>query len=218
MITRRILTALAVCVAVALSGLAARAFVFSNHNESASPADSKQEGPEITSARLKGKKLIVTGENFDARALILINGEKQKTKRKANGNLVVKKGAERVLPGEPNIIEVQNSDGTVSDKFDLFSGRIITLEDQGKTISLNVGERFLLALERGGYSWTLNFSDQTVLEQVSDIPPAPGSQGIFEAKQAGQVRLSATGELPCHKSTPPCLAATLLFEVNITVQ
>lgn len=218
---RRVSTAFTLLIMVSLAGLTAQSFAFSNDVEPVGPTTllrSKQKAPEIKSARLKKNKLIVTGENFDLGAIILINGEKQKTKRKANGNLVVKKGAELILPGEPNIIEVQNSDGTLSDKFDLFMGSIITLEDQRKTISLKVGERFLLALERSGYIWTLNLSDQTVLEAVSDIPPPPGTQGIFEAKQVGQLKLSATGELPCHKATPPCQAATLFFEIDIIVQ
>src|SRR5215471_11241869 len=39
-----------------------------------------QDTPRITSARVKGKKLILTGENFADGAVILLNGEPQKTR------------------------------------------------------------------------------------------------------------------------------------------
>src|SRR5438552_1051387 len=42
--------------------------------------------------------------------------------------------------------------------------------------------------------------------------------GVFQATQAGTTRLSATGELPCHKSTPPCSAPTLGFQVTLVIQ
>ena len=216
---KNVLTALAVFLMAGLTGPAMHTFASSDNGESADSTVALhllQNIPEIRRAQLKGKKLIVEGDNFDAGAVVYINGEQQKTKRKANGILIAKKAVRRILPEEINSIHVQNTNGALSDKFDFFSGLTITLEDSGKTIPLKTGEKVLLALDSTIYSWTLHLSNEVILERTDDTPP--GTQGIFEAKQAGQVRLSALGELPCHKSTPPCEAASPLFEVSIDVQ
>jgi hypothetical protein len=94
--------------------------------------------------------------------------------------------------------------------------RTITLKDNHATFTFQPGERFLLDLGTG-YQWTVQVDDETVVAPL----PVLGPRAMplpFEARRAGQTRLSATGELPCHRERPPCLAPTLLFEVQIVVQ
>jgi hypothetical protein len=77
--------------------------------------------PTITMASVAGKKLIVTGENFNPGAVILLNGEEQKTKdnQDQKTRLVAKKAGKLVKPGDR--VQVRNPDGTLSEEF-IFTG------------------------------------------------------------------------------------------------
>ena len=70
--------------------------------------------------------------------------------------------------------------------------KIVTLDDQGKTIYLANGEGFLLKLGEE-YTWDINVSDQNVVSRVKNIAVVRGAQGVYDALQAGTVTLSATG-------------------------
>jgi hypothetical protein len=68
--------------------------------------------PAITMASVKGKKLFITGENFHAGALILINGEAQGTRNDdetPQTRLIGKKAGKNIKPGDP--VQVRNPDG-----------------------------------------------------------------------------------------------------------
>ncbi len=76
--------------------------------------------PVITGALVKGKKLFVVGEGFDIGAVILLNGELQKTRNDAedpNLRLVGFKAGKNISPGVPVTLQVRNSDGMVSPSF-----------------------------------------------------------------------------------------------------
>jgi hypothetical protein len=78
--------------------------------------------PVIVAASVAGKKLFVTGSNFDLGAVILINGEKQKTINAAStplGMLIAKKSGKKVKAGDK--IQVRNSSGSLSLEF-VFTG------------------------------------------------------------------------------------------------
>ena len=78
--------------------------------------------PGIVSASVQGKKLFVLGENFDAGAVILLNGEEQKTKRDGQNpetTLIGKKVGKKIKPGDK--LQVRNPNGTLSEEF-LFTG------------------------------------------------------------------------------------------------
>lgn len=71
----------------------------------------------IDSVTVKGKKLIVTGEGFDDRAVILINGEPQKTKSDSAApasKLIAKKAGKTIKPNDR--VRVRNGDGSESDE------------------------------------------------------------------------------------------------------
>src|ERR1044071_832223 len=102
-------------------------------------------GPQIVDAKLKGKKLIVTGANFADGAVIFINGEKQKTKNDSDApttTLIAKKAGKKLPDNTVVSIEVHNTAGSSSTPFGFFSGRTVTIDDGNKTIDLKVGERF----------------------------------------------------------------------------
>ena len=173
--------------------------------------------PKISSVRVKGKKLILIGENFADGAIILINGEPHTTANDPDNpsTTLIAINAGNAIPNNSVVVlQVQNSDN-LSDKFHFFRGHVVTADDVGRPIRLKVGDRFLLSLGNEGYQFTLAILDESVLKRVFDIP---GSPGVFEALRTGRTRMTAVGELPCHKATPACLAPTLVLEFRIIIE
>ncbi len=93
----------------------------------------------------------------------------------------------------------------------------VTLDDQGKTLSMAVGDSFLLNLG-DVYNWDVSISDQAVLSRVIGITVIRGAQGIYQAHQAGTVTLTASGDPQCQQSQPPCAMPSMLFSVTIVVK
>jgi hypothetical protein len=93
---------------------------------------------------------------------------------------------------------------------------IITLDDQGKTINLAVGQSFLLKLGEE-YTWEVTISDQTVLSRVKGILVVQGAQGVYAAQQVGTVTLTANGDPLCRQSQPQCEAPSIQFQITIVV-
>ena len=78
--------------------------------------------PRIIMASVSGKNLLITGENFHAGAVILLNGEEQKTKQPTANpqtTLIGKKAGKKIKPGDR--VQVRNPDGTLSEEF-IFTG------------------------------------------------------------------------------------------------
>lgn len=75
--------------------------------------------PKITGVRRNGKKLIVTGENFESGALIFINGKKQKKVSNDEASpattLIAGKAGKAVQSGDR--VQVENPDGSLSNEF-----------------------------------------------------------------------------------------------------
>jgi hypothetical protein len=180
-----------------------------------------QQTPKIVGARVEKKKLIVTGADFSPGAAVLINGVKHKTKNDGASpttTLIVKKGGKKIVDGEVTSLRVVNTSGLQSNEFGFFDGPSVTLEDGGKTITLEVGQRFLLFLKSPQHTWSVTQFDSGVIRKVADAELIEGAQGVFEAVGRGQTQLVAVGELPCHRSDPPCMALTLGFELKIVVE
>ncbi len=93
----------------------------------------------------------------------------------------------------------------------------VTLGDNGKTVNLHVGDRFLLALGTG-YDWTANVADQAIVSRVVNVTVVQGGQGVYEAKKIGSTTLTATGEPPCRKVQPPCGLPSRTFKIQIVVR
>ena len=73
--------------------------------------------PRIIAVAISGKKLIVTGEGFAEGAVILLNGEEQKTKNDETTLLIARKAGKSIAPGQSVVIQVRNLDGTLSNEF-----------------------------------------------------------------------------------------------------
>jgi hypothetical protein len=81
-------------------------------------------GPKISSATVDGKNLIVSGENFEEGAVILVDGEDQRTlnsDQEFTSSLLGKKAAKRIAPGQTFTLRVRNPDGVLSPEF-IFTG------------------------------------------------------------------------------------------------
>lgn len=94
--------------------------------------------------------------------------------------------------------------------------RTITQSDNGATITLQVGERFLLDLG-DSLDWQVEIDDPTIVSRVPGILTVKGSQGLFQANKAGQTALAARGDAPCRKAQPACMTPTFLFRLQIVV-
>ena len=93
--------------------------------------------------------------------------------------------------------------------------RTITLADNGKTITMQIGERFLLDLG-AQYDWQVTVNNQAVLSAVPNTA-RNGNQGLYETRQKGNAELMATGNPKCYNAVPRCLSPSLLFQLQIVV-
>lgn len=74
-------------------------------------------GPGTTSARVKGRKLLVFGDNFEDGAVIVLNGDEQRTRNDEENpktTLIGKKAGRDITPGQTVTIQFKNPDGVVS--------------------------------------------------------------------------------------------------------
>jgi hypothetical protein len=93
----------------------------------------------------------------------------------------------------------------------------VTLADNGKTISLQVVQAFLLALGEG-YDWNVTIADQSIISREIGVLTIRGSQGLFMAHTPGTTTLSANGDPTCLQSQPPCKMPSESFQVTIVVK
>lgn len=78
---------------------------------------SQSNAPYITRLELQGKKLIVTGINFDESAVIQVDGERQRTRPDSDSPgtvLIAKRAGSNIAEGSPAHITVKNPDGQLS--------------------------------------------------------------------------------------------------------
>ena len=96
------------------------------------------------------------------------------------------------------------------------SNKIITLSDNGKSITLHKGESFLLKLGEM-YNWNIEIDNQTVVSRAMNIMVVRGAQGIYDAHNPGQAVLTGVGDPWCITSIPSCKMPSILFKLNVTV-
>ena len=92
----------------------------------------------------------------------------------------------------------------------------ITLADNGSTITLNIGQTFLLNLG-DEYTWGVTVDDPGILSREVNILVIKGAQGVYKANAPGKTNLTATGDPPCRQSTPPCMAPSIEFQIQVIV-
>jgi hypothetical protein len=93
--------------------------------------------------------------------------------------------------------------------------RTVTLEDNGKSISFNNGDRFLLKLGNN-FLWNVQSDNQTVVSRVVNIMATKDSQGVYVIHNAGNATLTGVGDPLCRTSSPQCELPSILFKAYIT--
>jgi hypothetical protein len=93
----------------------------------------------------------------------------------------------------------------------------VTLDDDGALVTMHVGERFLLNLGDDVYDWSVEVTDDTVVGRVMNITVVRGAQGVYEARAAGRITLTATGDPQCRNATPPCALPSRVFHIDVVV-
>ena len=100
---------------------------------------------------------------------------------------------------------------------DQLENKIITSEDNDKLIDIKKGESFIVKLD-SDYDWRISIDNQTVVDSdYSDIRYS-GSQGVYRAHNSGQAILTGVGDPLCLSLDPPCMATSILFQLNINVK
>jgi hypothetical protein len=93
----------------------------------------------------------------------------------------------------------------------------ITLADNGSTLTMDVGQDFLLNLGGDTLEWTVDIDNQDVLSRVKNVMVIRGAQGMYEAVGRGNAVLTAQGDPHCRSSVPPCMMPSMLFRISIVV-
>lgn len=96
------------------------------------------------------------------------------------------------------------------------STKDITLEDNGKSITLKTGQSFLLKLGED-FDWNVEVDNQDVVSRALNIMVIRGAQGVYEAHVPGHATLTAVGDPPCLHSDLPCKIHSTLFTLDIEV-
>jgi hypothetical protein len=97
------------------------------------------------------------------------------------------------------------------------SARTVILAENGQTITLRTGDRFLLNLGED-YDWTVESGDETILSRVVNVLDGRGSQGLYEARRAGRTTLTAKGDPVCRKAQPACALPSRTFRIGVVVR
>jgi len=97
------------------------------------------------------------------------------------------------------------------------STQTVTLADDGLTITLHVGDSFLLKLG-DDYTWTPTVDDETIVSLAKGIAVVRGAQGVYDALKVGKTALTAAGDPVCRQGTPPCERPSRVFKIQIIVQ
>lgn len=169
---------------------------------------------QVHKARIKGKKLVVTGDNFDEGAVILVNGEIVKTARDSdspNTRLVAKKAGKMIPLDSIYEVAVRNSDGIEAFvtyfRGSLFDARV--LQSHGPTYDPRHAESVEVFVTVGDYLLTTDpfdsppftvLIDPDYIESITNIA-LPGSYyRSYQAIQPGITRFYVVrhhdGDLP----------------------
>jgi hypothetical protein len=220
----RLLSFLIACLVLLAGGLSGTISPSLALNESSSlnqPDSVSQTAPSIANARLKGKKLFVSGEGFTNGTEILVDGQRVKTVNDPDNpaTLLIAKKAGKSIPVESIVsLSVHTPEGATSEPLGFFPGLTVTLDYTGKVLQLSVGQRFVLALVKGDYEWAPTVLNTAVVQKVADAEAVKGAQGLYEAVAVGDTRLQAIGDLPCSKFEPPCPVPSYWFDLEIDVR
>jgi len=192
---------------------------------------SQSNAPYITRLELQGKKLIVTGVNFDESAVIQVDGERQGTRPDSESPrtvLIAKRAGSNIAEGSPSRIIVKNSDGQLSNlqliyKADSFSAQyvdasllpVVNINNvHVATPLLRLGEYFIV--DFGTQPGFVNPDNQTqaILQRVVQDGFQPGSgKYLYRVTESGDAALSFTETFDTPPAFPP-----FILNVLVTVE
>jgi len=92
-------------------------FIFTQSKTISAASTGPSTPPVITSIDIEGKKMFVTGSNFQDGATMFVNDQKTKTRNDDTAPttlLICKKGGKLIDPGTTVQLQVKNADGTPS--------------------------------------------------------------------------------------------------------
>jgi hypothetical protein len=93
----------------------------------------------------------------------------------------------------------------------------VTLADDGRTISLQTGQRALVSLG-DDFDWTVQVDDASILSRVTGVTVLDGAHILYQANRVGQTTLTASGDPACRKAQPSCALSSRTLRVSIAVQ
>jgi hypothetical protein len=93
----------------------------------------------------------------------------------------------------------------------------VTLADDGRTISLQTGQRALVSLG-DDFDWTVLVEDASILSRVTGGTVVPGAPLLYQANRVGRTTLTASGDPACRKAQPACALPSRTLRVSIAVQ
>jgi hypothetical protein len=195
---------------------------------------SQSNAPYITRLELQGKRLIVTGVNFDESAVIQVDGERQRTRPDSDSPgtvLIAKRAGSNILEGLPSRVTVKNPDGQLSNlqliyKSDLFSAQyvdasllpVVNINNVHVAgLLLRPGEDFVVAFVRplGFQAPDVQTQDpQAILQPLvqDGFGPSTGVY-LYRVTATGSASLSFTDTY----ATPPAFPPFML-DVSLAVE
>jgi hypothetical protein len=190
---------------------------------SGAPIKSQLTHPDIWDVHFaaNGRDIAIRGA-FAAGSIVLINGAPQKTRQLSTDStiLVVKKGAKKIRHLATVAFAIQEPDGAVSPTFvPTNMGTIVTLEDNGAALNLNVSDEVLVLLG-GSLSWkiySLSYDRSILGPNLGPGMSIVGYIGSFRLAEAGTTTLSIIGDPLCTQSVPPCSDSSTTFSVSFSV-
>jgi hypothetical protein len=93
----------------------------------------------------------------------------------------------------------------------------VTLADDGRTFSLQTGQRALVSLG-DDFDWTVQVEDASILSRVTGVTVLAGAQVLYQANRVGRTTLTASGDPACRKAQPACALPSRTLRVSIAVQ
>ncbi|MGI9145559.1 MAG: hypothetical protein ACR2IK_03255 [Chloroflexota bacterium] len=93
----------------------------------------------------------------------------------------------------------------------------VTLVDDGRTLSLQTGQRALISLG-DDFDWIVQVEDASILSCVTGVTVVAGAQGLYQANRIGRTMLTASGDPICRKAQPACALPSRTMSASIVVQ
>jgi hypothetical protein len=162
----------------------------------------QQRAPAIERVDLTGKRLVVTGVEFDSGAVVEIGGRPVTTHAALDTptqTLIAKKGGKRIPVGSASVVNVRNSDNQLSRPFfifrtdDFIAADVIALNTQlsgivtrGAYLLLKPDDYFVVDLSGiGGISLTETQDGTMVLDRLIQPPFDDNIKLLYRVRKTG---------------------------------